>query len=79
MRFHRATGRLEPLRNLESPAWVAELLEIPEATLAVWRARGLGPKFYKVGRHVRYDPDEVGLWLQDQARLPRDDRTASRA
>lgn len=31
-------------------------------TLANWRSLGIGPKFIKSGRLVRYDPDDIQEW-----------------
>src|ERR1035441_4081342 len=43
-------------RPLATPEDLAEFLnDIPVKTLAQWRSRGIGPKYRKVGRHVRYD------------------------
>lgn len=46
---------------------VSAYLGVPVATLYVWRHRGTGPKAYRVGRHLRYDPVEVRRWLDDLA------------
>ncbi|MDG3014148.1 hypothetical protein [Speluncibacter jeojiensis] len=32
-------------------------------TLAVWRMKGAGPKFIRMGRHVRYRWEDVDAWL----------------
>jgi hypothetical protein len=32
-------------------------------TQANWRVMGIGPKFIKVGRLVRYHPDDVAAWI----------------
>lgn len=45
----------------------ASYLRLPIGTLYQWRYRRTGPKSYKVGRHVRYDPAEVRAWLVKQA------------
>ena len=42
---------------------IAELLDVPEQTLAQWRYLGKGPDFIKIGRHVRYDWADVRRWL----------------
>lgn len=41
-------------------------LQVPEQTLAVWRMKGYGPAFFKVGRHVRYRLSDVLAWEQEQ-------------
>ena len=44
----------------------ADYLGIPKATLYQWHYLGIGPKPGRVGRHLRYDPDEVKTWFQQQ-------------
>jgi hypothetical protein len=56
--------RPEPLA--EPPA-VADVLGVPEHTLAQWRSRGKGPDYLKVGRHVRYRWADVNAWLDTQS------------
>ncbi|MFJ5993307.1 helix-turn-helix transcriptional regulator [Lentzea sp. NPDC092896] len=52
---------------LWTPAVLAEFLGIPEKTLTDWRYRGIGPSFVRLGKHVRYRPDDVRSWLDEQA------------
>ncbi len=49
-----------------TPAQLAELFQVPESTLQEWRYRGTGPKYAKVGKHVRYRRTEVDRWLAQQ-------------
>jgi excisionase family DNA binding protein len=49
---------------------LADYLRIPLGTIYRWRAAGLGPSAYRVGRHVRFDVGDVDTWL----RTRRDDR-----
>jgi predicted DNA-binding transcriptional regulator AlpA len=44
----------------------AEFLRIPKATLYQWHYLGIGPKPGRVGRHLRYDPEEVRSWFRQQ-------------
>ena len=37
----------------------AEFLRVPVATLRYWRHLGIGPRSFRVGRHVRYWHTEV--------------------
>jgi hypothetical protein len=37
-------------------------------TLAQWRMTGAGPTFIRIGRRVRYRPDDVNAWIDSQAR-----------
>lgn len=41
-------------------------LGVPVGTLYQWRCRGQGPRAYRVGRHLRYDPFEVRMWLRER-------------
>lgn len=52
---------------LLTPAETGEHLNgIPVATLAQWRHRHAGPRFLKIGKHVRYRLSDVEKWLADQ-------------
>ena len=52
------------LPSLLTPEQVAETLGSPLGTLYQWRYRHIGPPGHRVGRHVRYDPQDVAAWLQ---------------
>jgi predicted DNA-binding transcriptional regulator AlpA len=45
---------------------VSRYLRVPVSTLYQWRCRGYGPRGYRVGRWIRYDPAEVRQWLHEQ-------------
>ena len=45
---------------------VADLLRVPVATLRYWRHRDTGPRSFRIGRHVRYRPEDVEQWIQRQ-------------
>ena len=46
---------------------VSRFLGVPVATLHQWRYLGSGPKAYRVGKHLRYDPSDVKAWLDTRA------------
>jgi hypothetical protein len=50
--------------RLWSAAEVSAFLGVPVATLHQWRYRGSGPSAFRVGRHLRYNPESVRLWLE---------------
>jgi excisionase family DNA binding protein len=52
---------------LQTTQEVADRLRVPVATLAYWRHVGAGPRSIKVGRHVRYQPADVDIWLDKNA------------
>jgi len=46
-----------------SPAQAAAYVSLPEKTLAQYRRIGTGPRFSRVGRHVRYHRQDLDSWL----------------
>ena len=49
--------------ELLTPGQLSRKLTVPTATLAFWRTTNQGPKFLKIGRHVRYNIQDVNDWL----------------
>jgi len=43
---------------------LAEYLDVPLRTVYAWQSKGGGPRFHKVGRHVRYRLSDVDAWLE---------------
>ena len=66
MRHQRANlMAMQDRDELLKPPAVAALLGIHQATLAGWRTEeGRGPRFIKVGRHVRYRRSDIEAWLE---------------
>lgn len=58
------------MKALDEQLWTVEetalYLKIPKATLYQWRYLGTGPKAGRVGRHLRYDPNDVRAWFRQQ-------------
>lgn len=52
----------------------AEFLGKKPTTLEQWRWQGYGPAYLKIGRNVRYDPDEVKFWALAQRRTSTSDK-----
>jgi hypothetical protein len=57
----------EPPRYLDEAA-VAAIYSVSPTTLRTWRCIGRGPRFLKIGRSVRYRPEDVHGWASKQAR-----------
>ena len=53
--------------RLLTPDDVAELLGVPRATLRQWRYKGIGPRGVRVGKYVRYRPEDIDAWVEHQA------------
>lgn len=45
---------------------VARFLGVPVATVYAWRHRRVGPKGRRIGRHLRYLPEDVRAWVREQ-------------
>lgn len=59
------TPSVEPLFSSDD---LAELLGVPVLTVRKWRAQGTGPKFIRIGKYVRYRPEDVQAWLDALAK-----------
>jgi hypothetical protein len=63
----RVVERPPATADLLAPLWtvqdVAEFLQVPVQTVYSWRARRAGPPARKVGKYLRYRPDDVIRWL----------------
>lgn len=57
----------ESPRYLDEAA-VAAIYQISTATVRTWRCLGRGPRFLKIGRSVRYRPEDVHAWASKQVR-----------
>ncbi|MFD4124119.1 helix-turn-helix transcriptional regulator [Streptomyces globisporus] len=51
-----------PARYL-TPLDLADLLGVPVETVYQWRRKDTGPRGFRVGRHLRYDPEDVRAWV----------------
>lgn len=65
----KAAGRAEAappeLVRLLCISELAELLQVPVATIYRWRHRREGPEAFRVGRHLRFDPSDVARWIDE--------------
>ena len=43
---------------------VADYLGVPTKTLYQWRCTGYGPRAKRVGKYLRYKPDDVIAWFE---------------
>ncbi|RVD68835.1 MAG: helix-turn-helix domain-containing protein [Mesorhizobium sp.] len=55
----------KPLLNTEQ---TAEAIGTSKSWLEHARQKGTGPKYLKIGANVRYRPEDVAAWLEQQAR-----------
>jgi excisionase family DNA binding protein len=52
--------------KLITTAELAEYLDVPIGTVYAWRNRGDGPRGFRVGRHIRFRPEDVTAWLESK-------------
>lgn len=52
---------------LLEPKRVSRLLGVEVETLGVWRRRGYGPRWYRIGKKVRYAETDLLAWMSAQA------------
>ena len=52
--------------ELRNESAVAKELNCEVKTLQAWRCRGGGPPFIRVGRLVRYRPEDVEAWIESR-------------
>jgi excisionase family DNA binding protein len=57
-------GKPEMIAPLWTVRDVADYLRVPVQTLYWWRTTGYGPKARRIGKHLRYRPDDVRAWLE---------------
>ncbi|MGW2297648.1 helix-turn-helix transcriptional regulator [Streptomyces violaceorubidus] len=61
-----AAPRALPSRFL-TPDDLVEMFELPSVeTVYQWRRKRTGPRGFRVGRHLRFDPDDVRAWVESQ-------------
>jgi len=54
---------LEPLLDVGE---LAAYLGVPVSTLYDWRTRGLGPRAYRFGKHLKFAVSDVRIWIEQQ-------------
>jgi len=62
----RATLRAGLPDRYLTPDDIAELFGVPLETVYAWRKKRTGPPGFRVGKHVRYDPEAVHAWVAQQ-------------
>ncbi|MFG2723636.1 helix-turn-helix transcriptional regulator [Streptomyces canus] len=48
-----------------TPEDLVTLLRLPSVeTVYQWRRKGIGPRGFRVGRYLRFDPEDVQTWVK---------------
>lgn len=59
-----------PPLSLIDPTTAADRVGVRRHTLACYRNRGQGPRWFKIGKWARYAPDDLARWLAGEAPQP---------
>jgi predicted DNA-binding transcriptional regulator AlpA len=49
-----------------TPQDVADLFGVPLETVYQWRKKRVGPRGFRIGKHLRYDPTDVRAFVAQQ-------------
>jgi predicted DNA-binding transcriptional regulator AlpA len=50
-----------------TPEDLVEMFELPSVeTVYQWRRKRIGPRGFRVGRHLRFDPEDVRSWVKSR-------------
>ncbi|PVE10705.1 helix-turn-helix transcriptional regulator [Streptomyces scopuliridis] len=49
-----------------TPDDIAAMFGVPLETVYQWRKKRTGPPGFRIGKHVRYDPAAVRVWVSDR-------------
>ena len=60
------TAHPQPHAKLLTITEAAEIARAPVATLRYWRHLGIGPRSFRLGRHVVYRADDLHAWINAQ-------------
>jgi excisionase family DNA binding protein len=66
------------MRATEDRQWLsigdlAERYGVTESTVRTWRRTGTAPVAHKIGRHVRFRPEDVARWESARSEAEADD------
>ncbi|GAA2333587.1 helix-turn-helix domain-containing protein [Streptomyces cuspidosporus] len=49
-----------------TPDDIAEIFGVPVETVYQWRKKRVGPPGFRIGKHLRYDPDDVSRYVRER-------------
>lgn len=67
---HRTADNPRVLEPLLDVGELAAYLGVPVSTVYDWRTRGLGPRAYRFGKHLKFAVSEVRIWIEQQRDTP---------
>jgi predicted DNA-binding transcriptional regulator AlpA len=64
----RSPVSLRPLLTVQE---LADLLQVPVKTIYTWRYKRIGPPAVPMGKYLRFRPEDIAVWLDSRADVPR--------
>lgn len=55
------------MRKLVTVRELADFCDVPVKTVYEWNSKGTGPRYRKLGVHVRYSWDDIEKWMASRA------------
>lgn len=55
-------------RTILTPEDLSAHFQVPLKTVYVWNSKGTGPRFFRVGKYVRYRQSDVDAWIEARAK-----------
>ncbi|WP_405912482.1 helix-turn-helix domain-containing protein [Streptomyces sp. NBC_00963] len=49
-----------------NPDDIAEIFGVPKETVYQWSKKHTGPPGFRIGKHLRYDPDDVSAYVRQR-------------
>ena len=56
------------MRGFITEQEVGDILGVVQATLKLWRVKGSGPRYFKIGGRILYRRDDLDAFIERQAR-----------
>ena len=78
MKRIESTAEPTQLEQLRDQGWAARLLGCSTKTLEAWRCKGLGPRFVRCSRLVRYRESDLRVWIEENVRRSTSEKFAGR-
>lgn len=54
-----------------TPDDISEMFEVPLETVYQWRKKRTGPPGFRIGKHLRYDPEDVRAYVTERKKAER--------
>jgi DNA-binding transcriptional MerR regulator len=67
--MEKATDNINSVDDMLTPTQAAQLLGLKAPTLQLYRVKGIGPAFFKIGKRVLYTRNDISAFIQSQRKV----------